>query len=210
MIKKFIFLTGVALSISANAQEVGRGLRPALNLGLAVSPKIILPGTLVSAAGSDAGELQFDTNSAFTLSGELSEFEQNSWNNGVKIGYQKFTFDKYTLSGRSGSATYAANGSMTLISIGYVGKYLWESFYIPVEIALVSATTDSNGTFTKKLKSNLLTAFGIGTKFSDNLAGEVTFNSFSIPGESESSGGVTLTSSTGSLRYFQLTAKYIF
>ena len=182
-----------------------------LVIGYMLTPKILINGTAYSGTVSEAGTFEYNFTSALKFGFEWSQFNKHSWNNGFLFDYASLKFDEVTVTGAaSGSSTASMIGGMTLLTIGYSGKYLWETFYFPLKLGLNSSTVDSTGYFTKAMKTQLLVGYGLGFAISDTFNFEITTNAYSISPITVTSGTTTIVSQLGYLTNIELNAKILF
>jgi hypothetical protein len=152
-----------------------------LVIGFMLTPKILINGTAYNGSASEAGTFEYNFTSALKFGFEWSQFSKHSWNNGFLINYASLKFDKATSPGPiSDTTTVSMAGGMTLLTIGYSGKYLWETFYLPLNLGLTSSTVDSTGYFTKAMKTQLYVGYGLGIAISEAFNFEITTNAYSI------------------------------
>jgi hypothetical protein len=193
---------------SQNVSSIG--LYNAILVGMNLNPSMKIDGKATSGGLTENGSFEYKFNPSIHFGYELSQFNQNSWNNGFSLEYSKMNFDEATVSGsNSGSSTVSLTGSMSIFSMLYQGKYLWNSFYLPVATGFVSNSVDSTGSYTKTIKTRWMLGFGVGVALNNNILLEFKSMATTVTSDSFTSSGITYTPDVGYFSTAQLTLKYL-
>lgn len=181
-----------------------------LAINYVLSPKIVITSTIYSGSSSEVGTLEYNFDNAFKFGFEWSQFARNSWNNGFLIDYTSLKFSSFTLKGVSASTTSTITGGMTLLTVGYSGKYRWEQIYLPVNLGIASSTVDSTGSFTRTVAARTFASLGIGVAVNEKFNLELTSSAYGITAGNTTSGTTTLVPSVGYLSNLQLNSRILF
>lgn len=184
----------------------------AVIVGINVNNHLKIPVTATNSTSSESGTFDFSYDNSVSLGFEWSQFDNHSWNNGILIDYFTLQFNTLTASGSSsGTSSISVPGSMSLLTVAYAGKYVWEDFYLPLGIGLTSSSVNDNtGVFTKSLKAVVTAWVGIGLSFSKNFKMELVSRATSFTSDTVTSSGTTFTPSIGTLSGALLTGKFCF
>ncbi len=182
-----------------------------LSIGYMISPKMKIDIVATNGATSESGYFEYKFSNALRIGFEWSQFKRERWNSGFSVEYANPQFDSYTAYGNaSGAASGSLTGGMTLLSISYAGKYRWDKVYLPTVMGITSSSVDSTGILTKTLTTSALFGLGVGFLINDNFALELTSNANTVTGGVVTSGGTTITPSTGYLSNLQISGKFHF
>lgn len=200
----------VAPNAQPNTEENSSRLYNAILVGININPSMKIDGKATSGGASENGTFEYKFNPSVHFGYELSQFNRNSWNNGFSLEFSKMNFDEATVSGsNSTTSTFSLTGSMSVFSVLYQGKYLWNSFYIPVATGFVSNSVDSTGSYTKTIKTRWMLGFGVGVALNNDLLLEFKSMAATVTSDSFTSSGVTYTPDVGYFSTAQITMKYL-
>lgn len=180
--KSVIFL--LFLAASAGAQEY-----TALHLGYMSNPSIVVKGTESNGMFMGSTRMEYNLQESIKIGFEWTEFQKDRWNNGVFADYAKLKFSKIdTESTVYPDSVAPIDGSLSLVSIGYTGRYRWDQIYVPIYIGWVHSSVQSMAILTKTMRSTIYNALGIGFVVSDKLNVELLFSAYEIKGDRVESG----------------------
>lgn len=184
----------------------------ALILGTTINPTMLMNINAIQGTTSEVGKYEYEGSSSFLLGYEYSQFNEDSWNNGINIDYVRVPLTTARFVGNTlGTASFSISDSITSISIAYAGKYRWSKVYLPIGLGFTSSTVDSNALFTRTLTTSSLAWLGIGLHVSEKFNIELLSRATAISGSTVVSSGITIKPAEyGYLRYFLLNFKILF
>lgn len=154
----------------------------AITFGYLINPNTSLETTDYYSFSSEKANYSYSFKDSFSLGFEWSQFNKNSWNHGISINYMNLKSDSTSTTSTFHGAVSKAElpGDLTIFSLGYSGKYRFENFYIPTQIAIATSSVDSKSRITQSLKPHALLSVGAGFIVHDRVVIEGGQNIFLI------------------------------